>query len=111
MPCAASPSAIAFTSSGCSLQNSATWSNDRAGFRTSQTAGAFGIRGAACAMAILLCAPPAPGVPAKPQAIRDDWKVAGIYASEPRLSNGVYTGSLDGRGVAAIARLFRGLES
>ena len=30
MPCAASPSAIAFTSSGCSLQNSAIWSNDSA---------------------------------------------------------------------------------
>ena len=48
MPWAASPSAMAFTSSGCSLQNSATWSNDSAVFSTSQTAVAFGIRGASC---------------------------------------------------------------
>jgi hypothetical protein len=47
MPWAASPSAIAFTSSGCSLQNSATWSKDSAVFSTSQTAVAFGISGAA----------------------------------------------------------------
>ena len=44
MPWAASPSAMAFTSSGCSLQKSATWSNDSAVFSTSQTAVAFGIR-------------------------------------------------------------------
>jgi hypothetical protein len=45
MPCAASPSAIAFTSSGCNLQKSAIWSNDSAVFSTSQTAVAFGISG------------------------------------------------------------------
>ena len=45
MPWAASPSAIAFTSSGCSLQKSAIWSNDSAVFSTSHTAVAFGISG------------------------------------------------------------------
>ena len=54
MPCAASPSAIAFTSSGCSLQNSAIWSNDSAVLSNSQTAVAFGISGVAVAMANLL---------------------------------------------------------
>ena len=62
MPCAASPSAIAFTSSGCSLQKSAIWSNDNAVFSTSQTAVAFGINGA-CDMGFLRAngfrAPPA----------------------------------------------------
>ncbi len=48
MPCAESPSAIAFTSSGCSLQKSAIWSNDSAVFSTSHTAVAFGISGASC---------------------------------------------------------------
>ena len=47
MPCAESPSAMAFTSSGCSLQNSAIWSNDSAVLSSSQTAVAFGINGAA----------------------------------------------------------------
>jgi hypothetical protein len=46
IPCAASPSAIAFTSSGCKLQNCAIWSNVKAVFSTSQTAVAFGIKGA-----------------------------------------------------------------
>ena len=46
MPCAASPSAIAFTSSGCSLQKSATWSKASEVFSTSQTAVALGISGA-----------------------------------------------------------------
>src|SRR5580704_12938566 len=46
MPCAASPSAIAFTSSGCRLQSCAIWSNDSEVFSTSHTAVAFGIRGA-----------------------------------------------------------------
>src|SRR5580693_3189982 len=46
MPCAASPSAIAFTSSGCRLQSWAIWSNDSEVFSTSHTAVAFGIRGA-----------------------------------------------------------------
>jgi small subunit ribosomal protein S21 len=41
MPCAASPSAIAFTSSGCSLQKSAICSKDSAVLSTSQTAVAF----------------------------------------------------------------------
>ena len=68
MPCAASPSAIAFTSSGCSLQKSAIWSNDSAVFSTSQTAVAFGISGVL--MANLLCAPPA--LRAKPVVINDD---------------------------------------
>jgi hypothetical protein len=44
MPCADSPSAIAFTSSGCSLQNWAIWSKDNAVLSTSQTAVALGIR-------------------------------------------------------------------
>jgi hypothetical protein len=56
MPCAASPSAIAFTSSGCSLQKSATCSNDKEVLSSSQTAVAFGINGAACAMITLLMA-------------------------------------------------------
>ena len=42
---AASPSAMAFTSSGWSLQKSAICSKDREVFSTSQTAVAFGIRG------------------------------------------------------------------
>ena len=76
MPCAASPSAIAFTSSGCSLQNSAIWSNDSAVLSNSQTAVAFGIKGAAVAMAKspLCFARPR----AKLQIIGDDRKVAGI---------------------------------
>src|SRR5262249_28741045 len=45
MPWAASPSATARTSSGCSLQKSAIWSNDRPVLSTSQTAVAFGISG------------------------------------------------------------------
>ena len=76
MPCAESPSAIAFISSGCSLQNSAIWSNDSAVLSNSQTAVAFGIRGAAVAMANLLYASPARR--AKHQIIGDDRKVAGI---------------------------------
>ena len=52
MPWAASPSAIAFTSSGCSLQKSATWSNVSAVLSNSQTAVAFGISGAGVDMAI-----------------------------------------------------------
>ena len=76
MPCAASPSAIAFTSSGCSLQKSAIWSNDSAVLSNSQTAVAFGIKGAAVAMANLLYASPA--LRAKHQIIGDDRKVAGI---------------------------------
>src|SRR5690606_27522331 len=44
IPCEASPSAIAFTSSGCSLQKAAIWSNDSAVLSTSQTAVAFGMR-------------------------------------------------------------------
>ena len=75
MPCAASPSAIAFTSSGCSLQKSAIWSNVSAVLSTSQTAVAFGIKGAAV-MAKSPYAPPARG--AKQQIIGDDRKVAGI---------------------------------
>ena len=59
MPCAASPSATAFTSSGCSLQKSAIWSKDRAVFSTSQTAVAFGISGALDMAKNLLCAPSA----------------------------------------------------
>ena len=43
---AASPSAIAWTSSGCSLQKSAIWANDSAVLSTSQTAVALGIKGA-----------------------------------------------------------------
>jgi hypothetical protein len=54
MPWAASPSAIAFTSSGCSLQNSAIWSNDSAVLSSSQTAVAFGIKGAAVPGNLLL---------------------------------------------------------
>jgi hypothetical protein len=57
MPCALSPSAIALTSSGCSLQNSAIWSNDNAVLSSSQTAVAFGISGAAVAMVRSLLAP------------------------------------------------------
>src|SRR5215208_7632347 len=80
IPCAASPSAIAFTSSTCSLQKSAICSNDKAVFSTSQTAVAFGISGVV-AMANLLCAPPALG--AKPVVIFDDvngWNI-GIAAA------------------------------
>src|SRR5262249_41365325 len=51
-------SAMAFTSSGCSLQKSAIWSNDSAVFSTNQTAVAFGIRGWV-AMINSPCAPPA----------------------------------------------------
>src|SRR5437763_13662642 len=58
MPCAASPSAMARTSSGCILVKSATWSNDKAVLSTSHTAVAFGISGALL-MANLLCASPA----------------------------------------------------
>jgi len=76
MPCAESPSAIALISSGCNLQNSAIWSNDKAVLSNSQTAVAFGINGAAVAMANLLYAPPARR--AKHQIIDDDRKVAGI---------------------------------
>ena len=46
MPVATSPSAMPFTSSGCSLQNSAIWSKVNDVFSTSQTAVAFGINGA-----------------------------------------------------------------
>src|ERR1700722_10630634 len=46
MPVATSPSAIPFTSRGCSLQNSAIWSKVSEVFSTSQTAVAFGINGA-----------------------------------------------------------------
>src|SRR5580698_639461 len=46
MPCAASPSAIAFTSSGCRLHSCAIWSNDSDVFSTSHTAVALGIKGA-----------------------------------------------------------------
>jgi hypothetical protein len=52
MPCAASPSAIAFTSSGCRLQNCAIWSNDKEVFSTSHTAVAFGISGAIVIMQV-----------------------------------------------------------
>ena len=76
MPCAESPSAIALTSSGCSLQNSAIWSNVSAVLSNSQTAVAFGISGAGVAMANLLYASPARR--AKHQIIDDDRKVAGI---------------------------------
>ena len=78
MPCAASPSAIALTSSGCSLQKSATWSNDSAVLSNSQTAVAFGISGAAVDMAIspLGASPALTG--AKHRIIGDDRKVAGI---------------------------------
>ena len=54
MPCAASPSAIALISSGCSLQKSATWSKVNAVLSNNHTAVAFGISGAALAMANLL---------------------------------------------------------
>ena len=76
MPCAESPSAIALTSSGCNLQNSAIWSKVRAVLSNSQTAVAFGIKGAGVAMANLLYASSA--LRAKHQIIGDDWKVAGI---------------------------------
>ena len=46
MPCAASPSAIAFTSSGCRLHSCAIWSNDSEVFSTSHTAVALGMSGA-----------------------------------------------------------------
>src|SRR5712671_3692570 len=79
MPCAASPSAMAFTSRGCSLQKSAIWSNDSAVFSTSQTAVAFGISG--IAMANLLCASPA--LRAKPVVISDDGYAPNIGISPP----------------------------
>src|SRR5690606_7000827 len=44
IPCADSPSAIAFTSSGCRPQNCAIWSKESAVLSTSQTAVALGIR-------------------------------------------------------------------
>jgi hypothetical protein len=44
---------MAFTSSGCSLQKSAIWSKDSAVLSKSQTAVAFGIKGAAVDMANL----------------------------------------------------------
>src|SRR5580692_8036880 len=59
MPWAASPSAMARTSSGCILVKSATWSKVRAVLSTSHTAVAFGISGALL-MANLLCASPTP---------------------------------------------------
>ena len=46
MPVATSPSAMPFTSRGCSLQNSATWSKVSEVFSTSHTAVALGISGA-----------------------------------------------------------------
>ena len=61
IPCAASPSAIAFTSSGCSLQNSAIWSNESAVLSNSQTAVAFGIKGLRSPWQNLLYASPAFG--------------------------------------------------
>ena len=75
MPCAASPSAIAFTSSGCSLQKSAIWSNERAVFSTSQTAVAFGISGVVDGKISSALRPPSG---TKPVVISDDRKVAGI---------------------------------
>src|SRR6476646_5505941 len=57
MPWAASPSAMARTSSGCILVKSATWSKVSAVLSTSHTAVAFGISGALL-MANLLCASP-----------------------------------------------------
>src|SRR5690606_27442602 len=50
IPCATSPSAMPFTSSGWSLQKSAICSNVNEVFSTSQTAVALGIRGAALLM-------------------------------------------------------------
>src|SRR3954466_7662068 len=70
MPWAASPSAMARTSSGCILVKSATWSKVRAVLSTSHTAVAFGISGALL-MANLLCAPPL-ALRAKPAVIDDD---------------------------------------
>ena len=52
IPWAASPSAIAFTSSGCSLQNAAICSKDSDVLSTSQTAVALGMSGAFCPIAI-----------------------------------------------------------
>jgi hypothetical protein len=46
MPWAASPSAMAFTSSSCKWQKSAICANDSDVLSTSQTAVAFGISGA-----------------------------------------------------------------
>ncbi len=46
MPAATSPSAMPFTSSGCSLQKSAICSKESEVFSTSHTAVAFGISGA-----------------------------------------------------------------
>src|SRR5947209_9761187 len=59
MPWAASPSAMARTSSGCILVKSATWSNDSAVLSSSHTAVALGISGA-WLMAYLLLSSPAP---------------------------------------------------
>ena len=49
MPCATSPSAMPFTSSSCSPQNSAICLNVSVVFSTSQTAVAFCINGSAIA--------------------------------------------------------------
>ena len=57
IPWAASPSAMARTSSGCILVKSATWSKVSAVLSTSHTAVAFGISGALL-MANLLWASP-----------------------------------------------------
>jgi hypothetical protein len=46
MPCAESPSAMAFTSSGCSTQKAAICSKVSDVLSTSQTAVAFGMSGA-----------------------------------------------------------------
>ena len=82
IPWAASPSAMAFTSSGCSLQNSATWSNDRAVFSTSQTAVALGINGASC----MDKSPPAPRPPFRTRPVSS--KMTGIWPEYRHLTPG-----------------------
>src|SRR5262249_51822784 len=82
MPWAASPSAIAFTSRGCSLQNSATWSNDSAVFSTSQTAVALGINGASC----MDKSPPAPRPPFRTRPL--SYRMTGKYAEYRHLAPG-----------------------
>src|SRR4029077_10885468 len=72
MPCAASPSAIALTSSGCRRQSSAIWSNDNEVFSTSHTAVAFGIKGAIAIAKSPLCFARPLGEATR--VINDDWK-------------------------------------
>ena len=89
MPCAELPSATAFTSSGCNLQNSAIWSKDRAVFSTSQTAGPPSASTALPAWQNLLLSFARPSLGAKLAVIADDGNSALIGALTGYWGNGL----------------------